>query len=109
MIFTTDGESYTPYAKRAIIEYRVHECDEYGDSCNIQFYEGKYWRHVRELIEECESGLHDAFDNYGYRYGWIERVERWCDQYGEYLEDDDYETLWERTWSEKVKQIQGYD
>lgn len=90
------GASYTPYAKYAVIEYRLHECDKDGDSCNIQIVQGKRWRYVRKMIEESKSGLHDEFDSYGLRYGWIERVERWHDQHGKYLEDDDYETLWER-------------
>jgi len=88
-------ESYTPYAKYAIIEYRLHRCDEHGDSCDIEIVEGKDWRYARKMVKECEAGLHDEFDN-GLRYGWIERVERWCDQYGEYLEVDDYEILWDR-------------
>jgi len=93
-------ESYTPYAKYAIIEYRLHRCDKEGDSCNIQFFEGKDWRYVRKMVKECEAGLHDEFDDSGFRYGWIERVESWHDQHGEYLEDDDYETMWEREESE---------
>tara|TARA_R110002167_G_scaffold157792_2_gene352810 strand:- start:1686 stop:1973 length:288 start_codon:yes stop_codon:yes gene_type:complete len=88
--------AYTPYAKYAIIEYRLHWCDEEGVACDIEFVEGKHWRYVRKMVEECKAGLHDDFDNSKLRYGWIERVERWMDQRGEYCEDDDYETLWER-------------
>jgi hypothetical protein len=88
----------------AQIEYRLHWCDEDGDSADIEIVEGKHWRYVRKTIEECKKGLHDEFDNNGLRYGWIERVERWfvkvfC-QNGignwVYDEDQDYETLWER-------------
>lgn len=82
----------------AQIEYRLHWCDENGDSNNIEFYEGKHWRYVRKTIEECKKGLHDEFDN-GLRYGWIERVERWMEKVDNtwvYSEEQDYEILWER-------------
>ena len=82
----------TRYAQ---IEYRLHWCDEEGDSNDIDFVEGKNWRYVRKMVEECKLGIHDEFDSYGLRYGWIERVERWFVN-GVYDEDQDYEILWER-------------
>jgi NADH:ubiquinone oxidoreductase subunit D len=87
-------ESYTPYAKYAIIEYRIHWGED-GESYDIEFLEGKEWRIAKKTIKECEQGI-DQPDSDGLRIQWIERVERWHDQHGEYLEDDDYETLWER-------------
>jgi hypothetical protein len=87
-------ESYTPYAKYATIEYRIHWGED-GESCDIEFLEGKEWRTAKKTIKKCEQGI-DQPDSDGLRIQWIERVERWCDQYGEYLEDEDYETLWER-------------
>tara|TARA_Y100000592_G_C5458566_1_gene312733 strand:+ start:174 stop:476 length:303 start_codon:yes stop_codon:yes gene_type:complete len=90
------GIAYTPYAKYATIEYRIHWGDEEGDSCDIEFLEGKEWRIVKKTIKECEQGI-DQPDCAGYRIQWIERVERWKDQHGEYMDgDEDYETLWER-------------
>ena len=92
-------------SRYAQIEYRLHLGDKDGiDSHDIEFVEGKRWRYVRKTIEECKAGLHDEFDNYGYRYIWIERVERWFEKVfcqngiGEwvYSEDQDYEILWER-------------
>ena len=87
-------ESYTPYTKYAIIEYRIHWGED-GDSYDVSCLEGKEWKNAKKTIKECEQGI-DQPDSFGRRIQWIERVERWCDQYGEYLEDDDYEILWER-------------
>ena len=85
----------------AQIEYRLHRGDEDGiDSHDFEVFEGKHWRYVRKKIEECKAGLHDEFDNYGLRYIWIERVERWFEKIDNgwwvYTEEQDYEILWER-------------
>jgi len=49
------------------------------------------------MVEACESGLYDEFNTYGLRIVWIERVERWHDQKGEYVDGgDDFEILWDR-------------
>ena len=90
------GDGYIPYEKYAIIEYRIHWGNENGDSCNIEIFEGKHWRHARNLVEQCEAGLRDEFrDNL--RIVWIERVERWIDQHGEPMSGhDDFEILWDR-------------
>lgn len=89
------GIAYTPYAKYAIIEYRIHWGED-GESHDIEFLEGKEWRIVKKTIKECQQGI-DQPDARGYRIQYIERVERWNDQHGEYIDgDDDYETIWER-------------
>ena len=63
---------------------------------DIEFLEGKEWRIVKKTIKECEQGI-DQPDSAGLRIQYIERVERWKDQHGEYIDgDDDYETIWER-------------
>jgi len=91
------GDGYIPYEKYAIIEYRIHWGNEHGDSCDIEIFEGKHWRHARNMVEACESGLYDEFNTYGLRIVWIERVERWHDQKGEYVDGgDDFEILWDR-------------
>jgi len=85
-------------SRYAQIEYRLHWCDEDGDSVDIEFVEGKRWRYVKKMVEECKAGLHNEYEN-GLRYGWIERVERWFVKVNGvwvYDEEQDYETLWER-------------
>ena len=90
---------YSQYRKYAIIEYRV-VWGEDGDGDNIRFYEGKEWREVRKIVKMCEDGLDEAeidADGTKRTIQWIERVERWFDQHGEYADDEDYETLWSRS------------
>ena len=55
-------------------EYHVHWCDEDGDSCNIDFYDGKQWREVEKIVAQCDAGEDEA-DCAGRTIGWIERVE----------------------------------
>jgi len=48
----------------------------------------------------CEDGLDEVeiyADGTKRKIQWIERVERWFDQHGEYADDEDYETLWSRS------------
>ena len=59
---------------RVQIEYRVHWCDENGDSCDINFYDGKEWRDVQKIVAQCEAGEFET-DSLGLTIGWIERVE----------------------------------
>ena len=87
------SEGYTPYNAYAIIEYWVH-WGEQGDSHDLDIYEGKEWRTVRKIVAKCEAGEDE--EESGYTIQWIERVERWHDQEGGYMEDDDYETMWSR-------------
>ena len=89
---------YTSYRSYPIIEYRAH-WGKNGNSYDIEFFDGKDWRQARALVSKCEAGT-DERDNNGYSIQWIERVERWHDQHGEYMEDEDYEIMWEREVSE---------
>ena len=93
----TDGTGYVPYEKYAIIEYRIHWGNEQGDSCDMEIFEGKYWRHARKMVEACKAGLYDEFNQYEQRIVWIERVERWVDQHGYPMSGhDDFEIMWDR-------------
>lgn len=79
------------------IEFRVHfgEHDEL-DSLSMNIYDGKDWREVHKIVAECEAGRADQYDDGGdYRIIWIERCSRATDQFGEYMEWDEYSTLWE--------------
>jgi len=90
---------YSPYNKYARIEYRV-VWGENGDDHDVRFYEGKQWREVRKMVKMCEHGLDEAeiyADGTKRTIQWIERVERWFDQHGEYADDEDFETLWSRS------------
>jgi NADH:ubiquinone oxidoreductase subunit D len=99
----TISSGYSPYAKYAIIEYRI-AWGEDGDCHDLEIYEGKHWRRVRKIVKLCEQGLDEPIineDGSKWTIQWIERVERWMDQHGNYTEDDDYEDLWSRSQSEK--------
>ena len=85
---------YFPRHTSSRIEYRIH-WDEDGDSHDITFYEGKYWRRVQKIVAECVAGI-DEPDCDGLLIQWIERVERYHDQHGEYMGMDEVEILWER-------------
>ena len=90
--------TYTPRNTYAIIEYRIHR-GENGDSHDIEFLEGKEWRTARKLVAKCEEG--EDTEEFGLTIQWVERVERWHDQEGQYMEDDDYEIMWSRDESER--------
>lgn len=94
---------YYPYAKYAIIEYRIAWGVD-GDCHDLEIYEGKHWRKARKIVKLCEQGLDEPEidkDGSELTIQWIERVERWMDQHGHYTGDDDYEDLWSRSQSEK--------
>lgn len=78
------------------IEFRVHfgEHDEL-ESVDIEYYDGKDWREIHKIVAECEAGRTDQYDDDEYRIIWIERCERATDQFGDYMEWDEYSTLWE--------------
>ena len=62
-------------------EYKVHRGEEWGD--DVDHYDGKEWRQIRKLVEECEQGMHPDIHE-------VEKVKR-SDAYGE---SEEYETLY---------------
>ena len=81
--------------KQTTVEIKEIKIRPKTDSHDIEFYEGKEWRTVRKIVAKCEAAEDEA-DFGGLTIQWIERVERWHDQEGGYMEDDDYETMWSR-------------
>jgi len=65
---------------RRIVEFAIYRNDpdayDYDEICggDVDFTEGKYWRSIHKIVQECEQGLHQDISL-------IERVVRELDYY----------------------------